>query len=625
MIIVVASIVLWLGIFRLFVWSGERFSTAVIATHVAWWCAVLVVFEGVSAATAMTSVSVGSALAAVSIIAACVAIGVRRRVHTDGAVVSDAHPAAPIVVSVGAWLATLLVALSAPPNTWDSMTYHMARVSHWLANGSIRPYPTNIMRQIHMGPLSELGIALTVLATGTDRFANLVQWVSYVISCVAVWDITDSLGFSVAGRATGMAIAATIPMAVVQASGTQNDLVATSVVLAAASILLRNVSRTRRVYGFLFAAAVALSVLTKASSALYVIPFAAWWLAAVWRRSGIRRAFVTACAGSAIVAAILLPNVLRNLSIEGMPLGPGSWDTATYLNGSVSLKSILSNGIRNAALHMGSPFPAVNAATYGFILGLHRGVGIDPNDPKTTWEGTRFSVPTVSYGEDDAGNTLHMAVLLVVIPLGFFMGGMRGHQRKAFLAATLAGAVLFAATLKWQPWHSRLHLPVFFLLASLVGGITATFGYVVRAFLVLTFYICAVPFVAVHASRPLAGIGSVLKTPRDVQYFAAAPFLREPYSRAMAEIRARRAHSVGLMISEDDWEYPFHAMLPAGTRVFHIGVRNPSSRYETAYEAPDVIVVSDGYRRMYGNVEPSGYDPLSSEAPLMLFVRRHLR
>jgi ABC-type uncharacterized transport system permease subunit len=31
-----------------------------------------------------------------------------------------------------------------PPNNWDSMTYHMARIAHWVMNESIEPYPTHI-------------------------------------------------------------------------------------------------------------------------------------------------------------------------------------------------------------------------------------------------------------------------------------------------------------------------------------------------------------------------------------------------------------------------------------------------------------------------------------------------
>src|SRR5262245_34735719 len=41
-------------------------------------------------------------------------------------------------------LVTLAVALAAAPNNFDSMTYHLGRVAHWMQNHDVRPYPTNI-------------------------------------------------------------------------------------------------------------------------------------------------------------------------------------------------------------------------------------------------------------------------------------------------------------------------------------------------------------------------------------------------------------------------------------------------------------------------------------------------
>ncbi|NEQ81489.1 MAG: 4-amino-4-deoxy-L-arabinose transferase, partial [Moorea sp. SIO2I5] len=37
-----------------------------------------------------------------------------------------------------------LTAMVAPPNTWDSMTYHMSRVLHWMQHHSVAHYPTHI-------------------------------------------------------------------------------------------------------------------------------------------------------------------------------------------------------------------------------------------------------------------------------------------------------------------------------------------------------------------------------------------------------------------------------------------------------------------------------------------------
>ena len=48
-----------------------------------------------------------------------------------------------------------LTAIVAPPNTYDSMTYHLPRVMHWIQNQSVAHYPTHIPRQLHFPPGAE--------------------------------------------------------------------------------------------------------------------------------------------------------------------------------------------------------------------------------------------------------------------------------------------------------------------------------------------------------------------------------------------------------------------------------------------------------------------------------------
>ncbi|MCS6290218.1 MAG: hypothetical protein H8K10_14785 [Nitrospira sp.] len=66
-----------------------------------------------------------------------------------------ALPLIPVAVIV---IATGVIALIAPPNNWDSMTYHMSRVEHWRANGSVIHYPTNVVWQIYLNPWAEFAI-----------------------------------------------------------------------------------------------------------------------------------------------------------------------------------------------------------------------------------------------------------------------------------------------------------------------------------------------------------------------------------------------------------------------------------------------------------------------------------
>jgi hypothetical protein len=46
-------------------------------------------------------------------------------------------------------LTTGLIALVAPPNSFDSMNYHMSRIMHWIQDRNVAPFPTNITKQVN--------------------------------------------------------------------------------------------------------------------------------------------------------------------------------------------------------------------------------------------------------------------------------------------------------------------------------------------------------------------------------------------------------------------------------------------------------------------------------------------
>ena len=92
-------------------------------------------------------------------------------------------------------LTTAVIALVAPPNNWDSMTYHMSRVEHWRVNNSVAHYPTNIEWQLYLNPWAEFAILqFQTLGFGSDRLANLVQWFAFVGSMVGVSLLVRILG-----------------------------------------------------------------------------------------------------------------------------------------------------------------------------------------------------------------------------------------------------------------------------------------------------------------------------------------------------------------------------------------------------------------------------------------------
>jgi drug/metabolite transporter (DMT)-like permease len=88
--------------------------------------------------------------------------------HTDNVGMAF-WPSAGLIALLLIILITGITAFIAPPNTWDSMTYHMARVAHWVQNQSIDHYPASDLRQLYQHPWAEYAITHLYVLAGSDR------------------------------------------------------------------------------------------------------------------------------------------------------------------------------------------------------------------------------------------------------------------------------------------------------------------------------------------------------------------------------------------------------------------------------------------------------------------------
>ena len=129
------------------------------------------------------------------------------------------------------WVAPLglLAAVAAVewvPNNWDSMTYHLARVAYWIQYRSVAPYPTGIARQIGLPPGAEyLMLSLQAIA-GTDRLDNLVQFAAWLSLVLSAPPLARAFGAPRKAASWAGVLVGTLPLGLLEASSTQNDLVA---------------------------------------------------------------------------------------------------------------------------------------------------------------------------------------------------------------------------------------------------------------------------------------------------------------------------------------------------------------------------------------------------------------
>src|SRR3990172_12432046 len=124
-----------------------------------------------------------------------------------------------IFVGIGIIIATTaVIAWVSPPNTWDSLTYHMARVAHWAQNHSLAPFATGNERQNFMPPAAETAMLQVYVLAGGDRLVNFVEWFAMLGSVVGVTLIARALGAARLGQVFSALFVLTLPLRIAPAS-----------------------------------------------------------------------------------------------------------------------------------------------------------------------------------------------------------------------------------------------------------------------------------------------------------------------------------------------------------------------------------------------------------------------
>ncbi len=527
-----------------------------------------------------------------------------------------------MLAATGAIVAvTGLVAFHSAPNTWDSMTYHLPRAMHWMQNGSVAHYATQEPRQLYLSPWAELVAVHFRILGGGDHAVRLLQWLAMTGSLLAIATVAGRLGAGARGRILSVLAAASLPMGLLQAVSTQTDYVLTFQALTAVCFL-SCAGSGRRPHLVGAALATGLAVLTKGTAYVVLAPFLALFS---WRLVRRRRgsAWRTLAVFAAVVLAINLGHFSRNARLFASPLQPrGLGEYHRYANETLGVAPAVSNATRFAALHLSVPAPDVVDRGYRAVRVLHRWLGIDAEDPRTTWPGTRFEPPARWIHEDTSGNSLH-AVLILLCGGALCLKRPRSalpHLASYALAAA-AAALLFATLLKWTPWSSRLHLPLFALAAPVAGTLLAkrspTLTLAVAAALVAQ----AVPFMTSNPSHPVTGAASVFSRPEVAQMLGSRPRLRDFYLDAARRVAAAECDRIGIDMPPDSWEYPLWVVLrqaePAPFRLESLGAGNLSHRLlDPRFEPCAVVCLRCGAARREKYAARFGAPVLSSRDDL---------
>ena len=617
----------WLAAFLIFRRIFSDWREAALAACIAWGVHITILTEALSLFHALTFVPLLVSWGVISCLSFGISAHFWRRDSTIVVPLFQRKHSVPAILVVGIGyilLATLVVAIVSPPNNWDSMTYHMARVANWIDHGSIRHYQTDILRQLWLGPWAEFPITHVQILSGGDRFASCVQFVAMLSSLVGVSLVAKKFGADNSGQLYSVVFCLTIPMGILQASGTQNDYVASFWLLCFLNFMMDVVEASQPIawgYATLMGASLGLAVLTKITTLIFATPFLVWITICLARKHGIR--LIPILGLLAVVAiSINIGHFIRNYEVFASPLGP-RFDTQTVKNEIHTPAALASNVIRNVALHLGTPMGL--AATKAAVLHIHRLTGLEIDDKRTTFNNQSFDFGP-SLHEDFAGNPGHLLLIVAAI---FVMLFSHAQFRLALIHATCLtiGFLLFCGYLKWQPYNSRLHLPLFVAMAPVCGTVFcgSFLRKIMPAAAILILCIGAL-YATRNSSRPLLSKhASILIRPRTDLYFTNRPPFRDAYENASSVVTRGAPTRIGIITGFNSWEYPMRVLVQmkssAKVRFEHVDVQN-----ESRVCPPDVppiqgmpekiIVIGPAYRDL-----PSGYRVAFLQEPVRVLER----
>jgi hypothetical protein len=500
-------------------------------------------------------------------------------------------PDALLLIIIATILGILaFIALKSPPNSTDAMAYHLPRIVFWTQQHSVEFFATSYLNQIMLQPFAEYLMLQTYILSGGDHFINLVQWFGCLTSIVAVAGIAKQFGAPLRGQLLAALFCATLPNGILQATGAKTDYVLAAWLACAGYFLVRAPDEDRFVEIIFAGLALGLALGTKGTAYLFApglvlaLAIPAWkW----WRAHPASIALLILCA-----IALNIPQYGRNLDLSGSPLG---FDSAQgdgkyrWQNESFGWRATVSNFLRHATEQLGARSDGWNKGLYDIVVLAHEKLGLDVNDPSTTWPGSNYQPPRNANHETNTPNRWH----LVILALCFLLLPFRFPRLFLYLGGLILGFVLFCAYLKWQPFMARMFLPLFVLACPAVIILRPKIVQFALVFLLLDM---AKPFLFENWVRPLKGPHSLLRTSRDEAYFNDLhEWNMQTQTLESVDVTARTGCLlVGIDTNDLQIEYPFEVLLKERNprvQFVHVGVLNTSRKYQKADAPPPCTIV----------------------------------
>ena len=361
------------------------------------------------------------------------------------------------------------LAIYVPTNNNDSLNYHVSRVIYWIYNRDVNFFPTLNGRLLYYSPFAEYILLQLQLLTGKIWYSNLPQFFSMIGSGVVVSLMSDGLFARKSVRNLSVLLAFTLPIGLFESTTTQNDYVCTFYAVASVFWIAKMYQNLTWGNTFFFSLAFGFCGLTKYSGWVFIAPFLIFYTVCILKKYHLRSIQYVPLA-LMVCAFILTPFIHRNLETFHAPLGPQKGQELYYdvMQEHFGVRESLVSTVKNIGTAAALPIPFMNKAIRKGVQKISHLLGKDLNDKQDNYLGLEYS-NSFSFFEDRASNPVHFRLFILSVLFAFFVPDKR--RNFTYLGLVWISFILFSTLFKWQPWHSRMELVWWILMAPLLGNI----------------------------------------------------------------------------------------------------------------------------------------------------------
>ena len=402
-----------------------------------------------------------------------------------------------IMLSLGAVLCLVLFvgALFTVPHNYDSMTYHLGRVAHWIDQGSVNHFVTNIDRQLYSPVLAEYYLLHMMLLSGNDTFVNLLQYFSMIICALFLYKCARRLNTNRIFSVLAAFLFLMMPLTISQSVTTQNDLFAATFFAMFLYYFLWFIRREQLIFdkeekGNLIRVGilVGLAYITKTSVCASMVMFVPWLvIVCLARKDKFSVLIKSALTALASLVVIISESLIRNFLSSGTIMPATA--SANIMVATKNICYIIVNILKNFAL---ITTQHLSDALNGFIcrIAIHVGafLKVEVNHEAISFHGfdfiTHMNRGDNMYSHDVTPSALvgYLALLcgvgVLVMLVWIFVCRIRKRETSKDFLLSLGFGIsswlslgFIMALLRWQPWGTRLMYPALAMMVVTIANL----------------------------------------------------------------------------------------------------------------------------------------------------------